>query len=385
MEIARREFLAATAGVMAAMVTGGCASMTSPQPFPKFAYVGCYTSQQRRGRGEGISVHRIDAASRAWTQQQLVKTAENPSWLTLDRTRRFLYAAHGDGEVVTAFRVDEATGQLSPLGTQDARGKNGVRLGVDGSGKFVVCANYASGTVTVLPTKADGSLGPDTDLAALKGTPGPHPTEQASSHPHDIVFDRRARFILVPDKGLDATFVFSIDAASGRLMPAAPPSVASRPGAGPRHADFHPTKPYAYVLNELDSTITTYRFDGERGALTPLQVITTLPPSFTGHNTTSEIVVAASGRFLYASNRGHDSLVIFAIDDAAGTLSPVGWEPTQGKTPRFFAIEPSGAVLYAANMDSDTIVAFRVDGGSGTLTPTGQIIKTGSPSSIVFR
>src|SRR5213078_887971 len=174
-----------------------------------------------------------------------------------------------------------------------------------------------------------------TDLAALPGKPGPHRTEQASSHPHDVVFDPRDRFIVVPDKGLDATFVFSLDAASGKLVPAASPPAASRPGAGPRHAAYHPAKPYAYVLNELDSTITSYRFDGERGALTPLQVITTLPSSFTGNNTTSEIVVAASGRFVYASNRGHDSLAIFAVDDSSGTLSPVGWEPTQGKTPRF--------------------------------------------------
>jgi 6-phosphogluconolactonase len=383
--IARRDFLAGSAGLMAAMAMGGCASMTSARPLPKLAYVGCYTSQQRRGHGEGITVHRIDPDTGAWTQVQLVKTADNPSWLTFDRAQRFLYVAHGDGEVVTALRVDEATGQLSLLGTQDAKGKNGVRLGVDGSNKFVVCANYASGTVSVLPIKADGSLGPVTDLAALQGKPGPHRTEQASSHPHDIVFDRRDRFIVVPDKGLDAAFVFSLDAASGKLVPATPPSVASRPGAGPRHADFHPMKPYAYLLNELDSTITTYHFDGDRGALTPLQVITTLPPSFTGNNTTSEIVVAASGRFVYVSNRGHDSLAIFAIDDAAGTLSPVGWEPTQGKTPRFFGIEPSGAVLYAANMESDTIVAFRVDPGSGRLTPTGQVIKTGSPSSILFR
>lgn len=354
------------------------------QPLPRFAYVGCFTSQPRRGRGEGITVHRIDAATGAWTQLQLVETADNPSWLTLDRTQRFLYAAHGDGEVVTALCVDEATGRLSLLGAVDAKGKNGVRLGVDASNTFVVCANYASGTVAVLPITADGSLGPITDLAMLAGKPGPHPTEQTSSHPHDIVFDRRGRFVVVPDKGLDATYVFSLDAASGKLVPAAPPSVASRPGAGPRHADLHPTKPYAYVLNELDSTITTYRFDGERGALTPLQVVTTLPPGFTGSNTTSEIV-AASGRFVYASNRGHDSLAMFAIDDAAGTLSPVGWEPTQGTSPRFFTIEPSGAVLYAANMDSDTIVAFHVDPGSGKLTPTGQIIKTGSPSSIVFR
>jgi 6-phosphogluconolactonase len=385
MQIARREFLAGSAGVMAVMATGGCASMTSTQPLPKFAYVGCYTSEQRRGHGQGITVHRIDPASGAWTQVQLVKTTDNPSWLTLDHKGRFLYVAHGDGEVITALRVDEAMGQLTLLGTQDAKGKNGVRLGVDAGDKFVVCANYSSGTVAVLPIKSDGSLAPVSDLVALPGKPGPHRAEQASSHPHDIVFDRRNRFIAVPDKGLDATFVFSLDAASGKLVPATPPSVASRPGAGPRHADFHPTKPYAYVLNELDSTITTYRFDGERGALTPSQIITTLPPSFTGNNTTSEIAVASSGRFVYASNRGHDTLAIFAVDDAAGTLSHVGWEPTQGKTPRFFAIEPSGAVLYAANMDSDTIVAFRVDQGSGKLTPTGQVIKTGSPSSIVFR
>src|SRR6266571_5563881 len=230
MEMNRREFLAG-AGAMATIIAGGCASMSSARPLPKFAYVGCYSTKRRNGRGEGVTVHRIDTVTGAWTQIQLVKTADNPSWLTFDRHERFLYAAHGDGDVVTAFRVDEATGQLSPLGTQDARGKNGVRLGVDGSSKFVVCANYASGTVALLPTNVDGSLGPVTDLAALSGTPGPHRTEQDSSHPHDIVFDRRARFILVPDKGLDATFVFSIDAASGRLVPAAPPSVASRPGA----------------------------------------------------------------------------------------------------------------------------------------------------------
>ena len=358
--------------------------MITDRPLPKFAYVGCYTTKQRNGRGEGITVHRIDATTGAWTQLQLVKTADNPSWLAFDRTQRFLYSAHGDGEAVTAFRVDETTGQLSLLGTQDAKGKNGVRLGVDASNKFVICANYSSGSVVVLPIKADGSLGTLTDLVSLPGKPGPHRTEQASSHPHDIVFDRRGRFIVVPDKGLDATFVFSLDTSSGKLVSAASP-MASRPGAGPRHVDFHPTKPYAYLLNELDSTVTTYRFDGERGTLTPLQVITTLPPGFTGNSSTSEIVVTDSGRFVYASNRGHDSLSIFAIDDTAGTLSPIGWELTQGKTPRFFAIETSGVVLYAANMDSDTIVAFRVDPGSGKLTPTSQIIRTGSPSSIVFR
>ena len=361
--------------------------MTTPgaRPAPKFAYVGSYTSKERNGRGEGINVYRIDAATGTWTHVQLLKGLDNPSWLTLDRRQRVIYAAHGDGEVATAYRVDEQTGQLSALGSQSTKGKNGVRLGVDASNRFVVLANYASGTVAVLPINADGSLGPVTDLPALPGKPGPHRAEQASSHPHDVVFDPSDRFIVVPDKGLDAVFAFRLDTVSGKLVPADPPSVASRPGAGPRHADFHSSKPVAYMLNELDSTITTFRFDAERGSLTPLQVITTLPPTFTGNNTTSEIAVAPSGRFVYSSNRGHDSLAIFAVDDDAGTLTPVGWEPTQGKAPRFFAIEPSGTFLYAANMDSDTIVTFRVDQRSGRLTPTGQIIKTGSPSSIVFR
>ena len=384
MEIPRRDFLTGTAAVAAAMVAGGCAWMISFPPLPGLAFVGCYTSQRRRGRGEGVTVYRIDPASGAWSPIQIVKTADNPSWLTLDRTGRFLYAAHGDGEVITALRVNDATGRLGLIGTQDARGTNGVRLGVDASNRFVVCANYASGTVAVLPINGDGSLGPVTDLATLQGTPGPHRTEQVSSHPHDVVFDPRGHFIAVPDKGLDATFIFSLDP-SGKLVPATPPSVASRPGAGPRHAGFHPTKPYAYVLNELDSTITAFRFDLERGALTPIQTITTLPPSFTGNNTTSEIAVASSGRFVYVSNRGHDSLAIFAVHGDAGTLSPIGWEPTRGRTPRFFAIEPTGTILYAANMDSDTIVPFLIDTGNGKLTPTGQVVKTGSPSSIVFR
>jgi len=260
-----------------------------------------------------------------------------------------------------------------------------VSLAVDPTNRFLVLANYSSGTVAVLPINADGSLAKLSDLVTLTGKPGPHRTQQESSHPHDVIFDPRGRFIVVPDKGLDTVFVFKLDTATGKLVAADPPSVASRPGAGPRHADFHPSKPFAYVLNELDCTLTTLAFDPERGGLRPLQVITTLPPDFTGNSTTSEIEVAPSGRFVYASNRGQDSLAIFAIDEATGMLGPVGWESTQGKTPRFFGLYPSGTFLYAANQGSDTIVTFRVDQGSGRLTPTGQIVKTGSPSCIVFK
>lgn len=347
-----------------------------------FAYVGCYTTRERHGRGQGIGVYRVDADG--WAPVELVKDAPNPSWLALDRAQRVLYAAHGDGDTVSAFRVDATTGRLAPLGSQATGGKNGVRLAVDASNRFVVVANYSSGTVAVLPIAADGSLRPLSDLAELHGTPGPHRTEQTMSHPHDVVLDPSGRFVVVPDKGLDAVFVFTLDVGRGRLVAADPPSVASRRGAGPRHADFHPSRALLYVLNELDSTITTYRLEAPRGALVPLQVITTLPSSFTGDNTTSEIAVAPSGRFLYASNRGHDSIASFAVDDATGVLTALGWEPTQGRTPRFFALEPSGARLHVANQDSDRIVAFAVDAASGRLTPTGQTVGTGSPSSIVF-
>jgi 6-phosphogluconolactonase len=348
------------------------------------AYVGGYTARERNGRGEGVNVYRVDLASGAWSHLQLLPGIANPSWLILDRPGRVLYAAHGDGTEASAYAID-SSGRLRVLGRQPTGGTNGVRLGIDASDRFLVCANYSSGTVAVLPIEPDGSLGALRDLVPLEGTPGPHRTQQTSAHPHDIAFDPWGRFFLVPDKGLDAVFVFRVDATSGKLMAGTPARVATRSGAGPRHAVFHPTGPYAYVLNELDSTLTTYRFDAERGGLSPLQVIATLPPAFTGNNTTSEIAISPSGRFVYGSNRGHDSIAIFRVDEYAGVLAPVGWEPTRGKTPRFFALDPSGAFLYAANQDSDTIVAFRVDPQAGTLTPTGQVVPVGSPSSIVFR
>ena len=348
------------------------------------AYVGGYTSKDRNGRGDGIDVYQIDDASGAWSHVQRLGDLVNPSWLTVDRRRPVLYSAHGEGSEAIAYAIDPATGRLRILNRRPTEGKNGVRLGIEASDRFLVCANYSSGTVAVLPIEADGSLGALRDLVPLTGNTGPHPTEQTSAHPHDIAFDPRGRFCLVPDKGLDAVFVFRVDG-GGKLVPGAPPSVASRPGAGPRHAGFHPTGPFAYVLNELDSTLTTYRFDADSGALEPRQTITTLPPGFSGRNTTSEIAVAPSGRFVYASNRGHDSVVVFAVEPGTGALSPVGWEPTQGKTPRFIGLDPAGATLYAANQDSDTIVAFRVDRQSGTLTPTGHVVPVGSPSTIVFR
>jgi 6-phosphogluconolactonase len=370
-------------GASIVAATSGLPLRPAQASTPRFAYVGSFTTKERNARGNGINVYRVDPASGAWSHVQQVSDLVNPSFLTIDRQQRHLYSVHADLTEVSAFAIEPASGRLTFMNRQSMDGKNPVHLAIDPSGKFLVTANYTGGTVAVLPIQADGSLGARADSVKLPGDPGPHKTDQASSHPHDAPFDPSGRFIVVPDKGLDRVFVFRLDGASGKLIENDPPSVKARSGAGPRHVDFHPRLPVAYVVNELDSTVTTYRWDGARGTLAPLQVVPTLPTSFTGNSTAAEIAVAPSGRFVYASNRGHDSIVIFGVDKA-GLLAPLGWEPTQGSTPRFFGLDPSGKFLYAANEQGDTIATFRVDAASGKLALTGQVIKVPSPVCIVF-
>lgn len=376
----RRDFLIG----LTAMAAAAAGRTMSSDTAPTMMYVGSFTGEGR-GHGEGLSVFRRSGESDRWTLIQLLEELADPSFLILDRQGRCLYSVHGDGTQATAFRIDQTTGRLNVLNRQPTGGTNGVHLAIDAGGRFLVVANYATGSVAVLPMNADGSLAPLSDLATLSGTPGPHRTQQESSHPHHCPFDRTGRFIVVPDKGLDKVFVYRLDTSRGRLMPGTPADVASRAGAAPRHAGFHPTRPFVYVINELDSTIATYHFDPERGVLEPRQVHTTLPSSYTGNNSGAEIAVAPSGRFVYGSNRGHDSIAVFAVDQSTGVLTSVGWEPTQGRTPRFFGLDPSGTHLYAANQNSDTIVIFRVDQTSGKLTPTGETVKVASPTTIAFR
>jgi 6-phosphogluconolactonase len=346
-----------------------------------FAYVGSFTSAQRQARGDGIHVYRADAATGAWTHVQHVGDLINPSYLAVSPDQRFLYSVHGDGDHATAFALDRETGFASLLNRAATGGRNGVRQAVDATGKFLVVANYGSGSIAVLAIAPDGSLADQHQLVALRGEPGPHQTEQTSSHPHDVVFDPSGRFVLVPDKGLDRVFVFRFDAMSGRLS-AVPEALRARPGAGPRHLAFHPTRPIAWVLNELDSTIATCRWDAARGTLEPLAVTTTLPADFAGTSTTAEIAVSPDGRFVYGSNRGHDSVAIYAVD--GGSLTSIGWQPTQGRRPRFIGLDPAGRFLHAANEQSDTVVTFRVDASTGRLAPTGQVIANGSPVTFVF-
>jgi 6-phosphogluconolactonase (cycloisomerase 2 family) len=355
---------------------------TANTPPSKFAYVGCFTTEQRKARGKGIAVFRIDPATGLWTQVEAYDAIPNPHYLALDHTQQFLYSAHGDSSEVGAYARDKNTGKLTLLNKQQTGGDNSSTVMADPSNRYIVLANGPG--VAVFPIAKDGSLEPRTDLVIPEGDPGPYRREQHGPHPHQATFDSSGRFVVVPDKGLDRVHVFRLDAVHGKLVPTQPPSIKARYGAAPRHISFHPTKPYAYLVNELDSTVTSYHWDSDRGSLRPFQRVPTTPATYTGDNTGAEIVVAPSGKFVYASNRGHDSIVVFSIDEASGMLEPVGWESVQGKKPRFFCLDPSGSQLYAANEDSHTIVVFRIDRDTGKLTPTGQIIETGSPSCIVF-
>jgi 6-phosphogluconolactonase len=356
-----------------------------------FAYVGAFTTPERKGHGGGITVYRVDPASGAWTQEQVLEIV-NPSFLTLDRTQRFLYSVHADLDEVSAYAIDKQNGHIAALNRQSCGGKNPVHLSIDPTGRWIVTANYGAGSVGVVSIEKDGTLGPRSDLVSLPGEPGPDRKQQASSHPHNAVFDPSGRFIAVPDKGLDRVFVFRLDAGTGKLTANDPPFVTTRAGAGPRHIAFHPLIPLAYVVNELGSSVTTYRFDAQRGSLLPVQIVPSIPASYTGNNTGAEIAVAPSGRVVYASNRGYDSIAIFAVDRRSGTLTPLGWAPTQAKSPRFFGLDPAARTLYAANADegfsdqqnTDNIVPFTINQSNGMLTPTGQVIKTSSPCTIVF-
>ena len=351
-----------------------------------FAYVGCFTTAHRKARGKGISVYRIDTqpgSSSIWSLIEVFETIANPGYVALDSKQRFLYASHGDGDMVSAYAIDPQSRKLKFLNQQPSSGDNGPHLIVEPSDQYVAVANGPG--IAVLPINADGSLAPSSDAVVPPGTEGPYKREQGlGAHPHQVVFDAGGRFLISPDKGVDATHIYRLDLASGKLAPNDPPFVKSRYGAGPRHLSFHPTRPFAYLINELDSTVTTYQWDGLRGALTPLHIISTTPPTFIGDNTGSEIAVAPSGKFVYVSNRGHNSIATFAVDAKDATLAPVGWEPTRGKKPRFFTLDPAGENLYVANEDSDTIVAFKLDAASGKPVSTGLIIETGSPSCIAF-
>lgn len=354
------------------------------RPNPYFAYVGSRTTRERNARGAGMTVYRVIPDAVDWEPVQVLSDLVNPSFLALDRSNRHLYAVHGDQTEISAFRIDPITGKLEFNNRVATGGKNPVHLAIDPTNRFIVVANHLTSTLAVLPIGAHGELGAPCDLVTLSGAIGPHRTEQPFAKPHQVVFDRSGRFIAVPDKGLDRVFVFRFDAEDGKLAAVTTATMATREAAGPRHIAFHPDNGFAYVVNELDSTVNACRFDAASGRLQPFQVLSSLPDTWVANNRAAEIETSADGRFVYVSNRGHDSIGAFAVAPASGRLNPVGWQPCCGKTPRFFALSPEGRSLIIANEESDDIWQLPVDTASGALEHGRMVARTGSPVCIVF-
>ncbi len=363
----------------------------------RFVYVGTYTAPNTAPGGlapstaVGIYVFKLDPSNGALTPVQVVPNIPNPSFVVLDPQMRFLYATNEvstwkgqqNSGGVTAFAVDPTTGMLTLLNDQPSMGAIPAQPTVDPTGRFVVVSNYVGANFTILPIQSDGRLGPASDVFKVTGM-GPNQSRQEAPHPHDVKFDPAGGFFFGPDLGTDKVWAWRLDSTAGKFISAALPYVQVASGSGPRHMAFHPSGKWAYVIDEMVSSITAFSYDGTRGAMTWIQTVSTLPSDFTGSSTTAEIIVHPSGKFVYGSNRGHDSIVGFAIDPTSGKLSLIGWTSTQGKVPRGFNIDPSGSLLLAGNQNSDSIVAFRIDPTTGTLVPTGAVTQTPTPVSIAF-
>jgi 6-phosphogluconolactonase len=366
--------------------------MTNPaasQDDSYLVYVGTYTELHTvpGAPSQGIYVYSFDPRDGALTIVGAAAASPNPSFLTIHPTGRYLYAVHEvdtfDGQPgggVSAFALDPATGVPAPLNRQLSEGAIPCHVNTDAAGQYVFLANYVGGSVTMLPVEADGCLLPasDVDQHRDRGAPNKQP------HAHQIIFDPSQRWAFSPDLGLDRVIVYRPDAEKGKLVPQPGLGAKTAPGAGPRHMAFHPLGRFAYVINELNGTLSAFTFEPATGVLSELQTVSTLPEGYDGPRSCADLHVSASGQFLYGSNRGHDSLVIFAIDQVTGRLELVGHEPTQGKTPRNFALDPTGGYLLVANQDSSTIVTFRVDPRTGKLTPTGQVTEVPAPVCIQF-
>jgi len=356
-------------------------------------YIGTYTRRESfvDGKADGIYIYHLDPRSGALTYAATVAGAGtvNPSFLTLGPEEGCLYAVNeitggnapygkGPHGTVSAFAIDAATGHLSYLNQQSTHGLAPCHTSIEPQGRYCLVANYETGNLCVLPIRKDGSLGEATATVQFSGS-GPNPERQEGPHAHMVLPSPDGSFILAVDLGADRLMAFRLDKERGTLSPAVPPWTVMPPGAGPRHLAFHPHRPFAYVISELRSTVTVCRYDAQQGTFAAVQTISTLPDDFAGQNLGAEIMVAPSGRFVYASNRGHDSLAIYAVDPETGQLSLVGHESTQGGGPRAFIIDPSGALLLVANQDTDTVVTFWINQESGMLTATGRVANVPTP------
>ncbi len=348
-----------------------------------FVYFGTYTE----GLSKGIYVSRLDTATGKLTEPNLAAETANPSFVALHPNRKFLYAvSEGGGPkagAVSAFAIDPKTGRLAFLNKVSSKGGGPCHLNVDKTGKNVVVVNYGTGSTAVLPIEPDGKLREASSFIQHKGSSADK-SRQEGPHAHSVNFSADNRFAVVADLGLDQVLVYKFDAAKGTIAPNDPPFATVAPTSGPRHFAFHPHGKFAYVINEMKSTVTAFSWDASHGVLKEIQTIGTLPAGFTGENDTAEVQVHPNGKFLYGSNRGHNSIAVFSIDPKKGTLTPVEHVSTQGKIPRNFGIDPTGSFLLAANQDTNNVVVFRIDAKTGRLTPTGQVLQVGKPVCVKF-
>jgi 6-phosphogluconolactonase len=349
-------------------------------------YFGTYTG----ARSKGIYVSRFDPATGQLSAPELAVATASPSFLALHPNRRFLYAA-GETSIlngkrvgaVAAFSVNAKTGRLTLLNKQSSGGEGPCHVAVDRAGKCLLAANYGNGSIAALPIRADGGLAEPGTVIQHHGS-SVNPARQAGPHAHFITPDPANRFALACDLGLDQVLVYRLDPAKAALVPNDPPFAAVQPGSGPRHLAFHPSGRFVFLINEISATLTAFAYDAKRGTFKELQTVSTLPEAFAGDKSGAEVQVHPSGKFVYGSNRGHDSIAVFGFDARNGQLTCVEHQATQGKTPRHFALDPTGQWLLAENQDSDSVVVFRVDAGTGRLSATGQTVSVGSPTCAVF-
>jgi 6-phosphogluconolactonase len=354
-----------------------------------FVYVGTYTGE----KSKGIYLFRLqtgNAQGAMLAPLGVVAETPSPSFLEIDYSRHLLFSVNEVGQfdgkptgAVTAFSIDRATGKLTPLNQQPSMGAGPCHLVLDKPRRHLLVANYSSGSVSVLPVGIDGRLGAASDVVQHTGS-SVNPDRQKGPHAHCVTMEPGNRFAFVCDLGLDKVMVYRFDAERGKLTPHDPPFVAIKPGSGPRHMVFRPDGRFAYVVNEMSSTVTVFSYAPGSGVLKEIQTVSTLPAYFTGDNTTAEIDVHPSGKWLYASNRGHNTIVLFNIDRANGTLTYVEEQVTRGSTPRHFGIDPSGRHFAVANQNSDTILMAQIDGSNGRLKPTSELASAPTPVCMKF-
>jgi 6-phosphogluconolactonase len=351
-----------------------------------YIFAGTYTRKEGHvdGKATGINIFRKNPESGALTSLGVAGDIVNPSYLTIAPGGKYLYAvnelvgAEAPAGTVSAFAIDPESRELRFLNKQSSRGDAPCYVTTDRQGRFAFVANYVGGAVAMLPIQEDGSLGEASDVKRHEGS-GPDAGRQESSHPHSIALAPGDRFAYVPDLGSDKIWIYEVDYESGRLNPAASPFAEVAPGAGPRHIAFHPDAPFAYVINELNSSITAFSVNYDNGALDQILIAGTLPQGYEGFNACADIQITPDGRFLYGSNRGHNSIVAYSIDPSNGHLAFVGYESTQGDFPRGFMIDKTGRFLYVANQNTNNVVVLSIDQESGMLQPTGFYIDTPTP------